>query len=180
MKIILLQDILHLGRKYDVKDAADGYGRNFLIPRNLAKPATEAALRELTILKAREERGRSEEYQKYKAMAEKLRPIVLQFKLKVGERGKKTGGLFAGSLPTEASKASVMQKRSQGVSEGGNRAFGSVTAVKIRDALQKQGIPVEKDWVLLEEPIKTTGEREVEIKFPQEINGKVKVVVEAE
>lgn len=60
------------------------------------------------------------------------------------------------------------------------RAFGSITAVKIRDALKKQGIEIEKDWVILEEPIKTTGERKVEIKFPQEFRGEVKVVVEAE
>ena len=60
------------------------------------------------------------------------------------------------------------------------KAFGSITAVKIRDALKKQGIAVDKDWILLEEPIKTTGEHTIQIKLPQDIKTEVKVVVEAE
>lgn len=60
------------------------------------------------------------------------------------------------------------------------KAFGSVTAAKIRDALKKQGIAVEKEWVVLDEPIKTMGEHMVEIKFPNGIAGKVELKVQAE
>lgn len=60
------------------------------------------------------------------------------------------------------------------------RAFGSVTAAKIRDELKKQKIEVEKEWIALEEPIKTTGEKLVTIRFPYAITSGVKVVVEAE
>ena len=52
MKIILLRDVEKLGKKYDVKDVADGHARNFLIPQGLAKPATEVALREIETEKA--------------------------------------------------------------------------------------------------------------------------------
>lgn len=147
MKIILLQDIPNVGRKNDVKDVSDGFARNFLFAKNLAKPATEAAIKMLAGQRVREEREKSEEYQKYKALMDKLKSLVLNFKVKMGAKG---------------------------------RAFGSVTAVKIRDALKKQGVEIEKEWVLLEDSIKTTGERKVQIKLPNDLMGEVKVVVEAE
>lgn len=147
MRVILLQDIVHLGEKGNIKDVSDGYARNFLIPRGLAKPASESALKVLAAQKVREEREKSEEYQKYKALVDKLSTLVLQFKVKMGEKG---------------------------------RAFGSITAAKIRDALKKQGVSIEKEWVLLESPIKSTGEKLVKIKFPQGLGGEVKVVIESE
>lgn len=60
------------------------------------------------------------------------------------------------------------------------KAFGSVTAVKIRDALNKQGIAVDKDWILLEGPIKTTGEKIVGITFPHGIKSEIKIIIEPE
>ena len=44
MKIILLQDVKNLGKKNDIVSVSDGYGKNYLIPRKLAKAATEGAL----------------------------------------------------------------------------------------------------------------------------------------
>lgn len=147
MKVILSQDVSNVGRKNDIKDVSDGFARNFLFPKNLAKPATESALKAVAGQKVLEERESSEEYQRYKSLVEKLKSLTLNFKVKMGEKG---------------------------------RAFGSVTAVKIRDALKKQGIEVEKEWILLEEPIKTTGERKVKIKLPNELMGEVKILIEKE
>ena len=47
MKVIILQDIKGIGKKFDVKEIKDGYAKNFLIPRGLAKIATNAAVKEL-------------------------------------------------------------------------------------------------------------------------------------
>jgi large subunit ribosomal protein L9 len=60
------------------------------------------------------------------------------------------------------------------------RAFGSVTAAKIRDELKKHKIEIEKEWVELAENIKTTGDTIVKIKFPQGIEGTVKIILKAE
>jgi large subunit ribosomal protein L9 len=147
MKVILLQDIKNIGKKGETKNVSDGYARNFLFARNLAKPATEEALKELETLKANEMRAKSEEYNRYKTLAEKLQTLALSFKVKVGEKG---------------------------------RAFGSVTQLKIQQALKKEGVAVEKEWILLDEPIKTTGEKAVKIKFPNNLTAEVKIIIEPE
>ena len=164
MKVVFIQDAPNVGRKNEVKDVADGYARNFLFPQNLAKPATEQALKAISAEKAREEREKSEEYQKYKALVDKLKSLTLTFKVRIVPRPTKVG----------------RDPGPEGLGREKGRAFGSVTAVKIRDALKKQGIEVEKDWILLEESIKTSGEKMVKIRLPQEFVGEVKVIVEAE
>ena len=45
MKVLLLQDVKKVGRKFDVKDVADGYARNFLLANKLAVPADASALK---------------------------------------------------------------------------------------------------------------------------------------
>ncbi len=47
MKVILLQDVPKLGRRGQIKEVADGFGRNYLMPKGLAEPATEGAVKEL-------------------------------------------------------------------------------------------------------------------------------------
>jgi len=55
MKIILLEDIHTLGRRGEVRDVADGYARNYLLPHKLALPATAANLKNLEGIKARQD-----------------------------------------------------------------------------------------------------------------------------
>ncbi len=52
MKVILLKDIPSVGRRFDVKDVADGHALNFLLPQNMAETATEKALARLEKMKA--------------------------------------------------------------------------------------------------------------------------------
>ena len=88
MKVILLKDIEKLGKKYDVKEVADGYARNFLIILLIAKPATEKLIkwaeeqRKLAIKKAQEQ---LKEVQK---LASKLDGQEVEFVVKVGKQGK--------------------------------------------------------------------------------------------
>ena len=55
MKIILLDDVASLGRRGEVRDVADGYARNYLLPQKLALHATAANMKNLEGIKARQE-----------------------------------------------------------------------------------------------------------------------------
>ena len=147
MRVILLQDIPGLGKKYEVKEASDGYARNFLLPRGLAKPATKQSLSELSREKASSDKKRAEDIGRFHDTAKSIAGMRLLIKTMAGESGK---------------------------------AFGAITSAKIRDALAKEKIQIEKEWILLDKPIKETGETEVKIKFPHGIEGTIRVIVERE
>src|SRR3989344_2978208 len=77
MKVILLQDIEKLGKKYEIKHVADGHARNFLLPKNLVKPATEENLKWLEI---------EEEVKKVQAVASTIDGIEIILPMKIGEK----------------------------------------------------------------------------------------------
>lgn len=83
MRIILLQDIRKLGKKWDIKDVPDGYARNLLLAKRLALPATPENLNKRNLLVKSEE----ETLAQLKLAAQKLSKEPLIFKLKSDERG---------------------------------------------------------------------------------------------
>lgn len=87
MRVILLQDIEKLGKKYDTKEVADGYARNFLIPQGLAKPATEEALIWLETKKEIEAKKAEEELKKIQEKATAIDGQELIIPVKMGEEG---------------------------------------------------------------------------------------------
>ena len=161
MKVIFVKDVPRVGRKNEIKEVTDGYARNFLFTKGLARPADEASLKTITRETTRKEKEKSEEYKKYKALAEKLAAMPLRFKVKM-------------SVP----KGRDLASKGGGGEKG--KAFGSITAAKIFDALKKQGISIEKEWIDLEESIKTSGKHTVTIKFPHELKEEITVIVESE
>jgi len=87
MKIILLQDIDNLGKKYEIKEVADGYARNFLIPKGLAKPATKENLKWLESQKEIEVKKAEEELKKVEAVATNIDGQEIIIPVKIGEEG---------------------------------------------------------------------------------------------
>lgn len=87
MKVILLQNIDDLGKKWEVKEVADGYARNFLIPNKLVKPATDAELEEAERLRAEEEARAQKELEGVEKMASQLDGYELKIQTPVGEEG---------------------------------------------------------------------------------------------
>ncbi len=87
MRVILLQDVENLGKKYDIKEVKDGYARNFLIPQGLAKPATETALIWLETQKEIEAKKAEEELKKIQEKATAIDGEELIIPVKMGEEG---------------------------------------------------------------------------------------------
>ncbi|MFY9457372.1 MAG: 50S ribosomal protein L9 [Candidatus Spechtbacterales bacterium] len=97
MKIILLQDIETLGKKWEVKEVADGYAKNFLIPRVLAKPATQSEVAEAERLLAEVEANAQKALETVEKSASKLDGYELKMRVSVGEEGQ----LFAQVSPKQ-------------------------------------------------------------------------------
>ncbi len=93
MRVILKREVRGLGRPGEVKDVADGYAQNFLLPRGLAVEATAGQLKELArereAAKARKDRA----HEDAEELAARLATITLTFQLKAGEQGKTFGSV---------------------------------------------------------------------------------------
>ena len=87
MKVILLQDIPKLGKKFEVKEVADGHAQNHLIPEGLVKPATKEALEWAEMQKELVEKVAEESLAKSQEMASQLDDREVQLTVKVGEEG---------------------------------------------------------------------------------------------
>lgn len=93
MKIILLQDVRSVGIKYDVKDVAAGYARNFLFPNKLAEPATPGAFKRLEAFRAEMNKNEAELVKKLQEIARKIRETALEFTLKTDKDGSVFGSI---------------------------------------------------------------------------------------
>ena len=93
MVVILLKDVKGTGKAGDVVKVSDGYARNMLIPKGLAKEATQGNVRNLEKQKAIAEEKRAEEKAAAQKKAEDLEKITLIVKSKGGENGKLFGSV---------------------------------------------------------------------------------------
>ncbi|HHY71082.1 MAG TPA: 50S ribosomal protein L9 [Thermoanaerobacterales bacterium] len=93
MKIILLEDVKKLGKKGDLVSVADGYARNYLLPRNLAEEATAGGIKQLKQEKAALENKKKKEKELAQEIAEKLSKAKVTLKVKSGDQGKLFGSV---------------------------------------------------------------------------------------
>lgn len=86
MKVILLQDVENVGKKYQIKEVRDGHARNFLIAKNLAKAATKQSLKWLEGQKETMEKEVEEDLKKAQQLASDLDGVEVAVVVKVGEK----------------------------------------------------------------------------------------------
>ena len=93
MEVILLQDVDKVGDKYDVVTVKPGYGRNFLIPKGMAKIANQANMAELDNIRSAEAAQEGARRAEYEAVAAQLTGKVIKIGAKAGASGKIFGSV---------------------------------------------------------------------------------------
>jgi len=112
MEVILKEDVANLGHRGDVVKVADGYGRNFLLPRKLALQATLANKAVIETMKTAAARRSASEKVQAEELVAKLEPLVLSFTRKSGESGQLFGSVTSVDIASElATKGFEVDRR---------------------------------------------------------------------
>ena len=93
MKVILLKDVKKLGKAGDVINASDGYARNFLFPKRLAKEATDNNMHILNNQKENERKKKLAELEAAQKLASELKGKEIKITVKTGDNGKLFGAI---------------------------------------------------------------------------------------
>ena len=144
MKVIFLQDVPNLAKAGEIKEVASGYGRNYLIPRGLAVPASSSAVHLAEIQRQIKARKQTLVEADLAELAAQLEGKEINIPARVGAK---------------------------------DRLFGSVTSADIAAELEKEGLPVDKKKIELEESIRQLGSYQVVIKLAKDLTPKISVNV---
>lgn len=93
MKVILLQDVKSLGKKGDIVETAEGYGRNYLLPRKLAKEANAANVNQAKADKATAAHRAAQAKDEAVVLGAQVEKVVVTIKMRLGENGKMFGSV---------------------------------------------------------------------------------------
>ncbi len=93
MKVILLQDVKSLGKKGDIVETAEGYGRNYLLPRKLAKEANAANVNQAKADKATAAHRAAQAKDEAVVLGAQVEKVVVTIKMHLGENGKMFGSV---------------------------------------------------------------------------------------
>lgn len=104
MKVVFLQDVTNVAKAGDVKDVADGYSRNYLLPKRLAVPATPAELKKLEIQKQTEARREVRTEQEAEVFAKVLQDTTVVLKMRAGSKEKLYGSVTTADIAREIKK----------------------------------------------------------------------------
>jgi large subunit ribosomal protein L9 len=132
MEVILKEDVVNLGSRGDLVKVADGYGRNFLLPRKLALQATLANKAVIEQMKTAAARRSASEKALAEQLVAKLEPLVLVFTRKSGENGQLFGSVTSSDIAAELETKGVDIDRRKIQLDEPLKALGNFTvAIKL-------------------------------------------------
>ncbi len=109
MKIILLKDIAKVGRKFDIKDVADGYAANMLLPRGLAMVATPASIQKVQLEKDKHDTEKKIQGDLLLKNLETIKTLTIQLAGKANEKGHLFAGITKEMILAEVAKTARLQ-----------------------------------------------------------------------
>jgi len=104
MKVILLQNVPGTGEKGEIKNVTDGYARNFLIKKNLAKPATTDIVNELQAQEKKKAKLMESELRESQQVTSKIDGTEIEILAKTNDGGKLYSAVGAGKIAQEIKK----------------------------------------------------------------------------
>lgn len=107
MQVILREDVDNVGKAGEIVNVKDGYGRNFLLPRGLAYPATEGNKKRVAAEENRRLQRDAVRKQDAEAVAAKLAGVDLTFSMQAGEGDKLFGSVTTADIAAKLAEAGV-------------------------------------------------------------------------
>ena len=104
MKVVLLQDVKSIGKKDQLVNVSDGYARNFLFPRKLAKEATQGAINDVKTKESAKAHHKQEEINAANEVKTKIDGKIIALKAKAGKEGKLFGAVTSKDVAAEMKK----------------------------------------------------------------------------
>src|SRR5690606_39589024 len=105
MKLVLVQEVTGLGGPGDVVEVKDGYGRNYLVPRGFAIPATKGLEKQVAQIKRAREAREIRDLDQAKEIAEQLGNLSVKVGARAGESGRLFGSITAADVATAVKEA---------------------------------------------------------------------------
>ena len=183
MKLILMQKVERLGEPGQQVEVADGYARNFLLPKHLAVLATPGRMRSLTQLTAQARNRNDRVKEEATALAERLAAVQIALTRRATEdvpveAPRWPRRLLSLEAPVPDTEAAVTPPPP--AISAAPKLFGSVTSHDLSEALAAQGLTVDKKKIQLTEPIKTLGVHKVPVRLHADVLAELTVTVERE
>ncbi len=137
MKVILLVDIKSLGKRGDIKEVADGYARNYLIPKKLAQSADKGNMNIVEHEKILKTRAEEKQLAEAVGFAEKLDNRTITVKAHVGEGGKLFGSITANDISLSLAELGIIiDKRKIEINEPIKSVGSHLVSVKLHPQVQ--------------------------------------------
>lgn len=124
MRVILLSDQRHLGKRGEVVDVKPGYGRNFLVPQGLALEATHANVKFFEQQRTKIDAQHAKERDAAAAIAKTMEGLRVDIAKRVGETGTLYGSVTAGDVAEVLEKKGFVVDRRRIDLEGGIKTLG--------------------------------------------------------
>ncbi len=139
MKVILLDDVPKLGRRGEVREVADGYARNYLLPQRLVLPASAANLKQLGAIKQQQEVHSQRAKAAAESQARQIEPLTFSLARQASEEGRLFGSVGVSDVAAFLAQHGVrVEKRRIGLDEP-IKALGDYTiAIRLHPEVTAQ------------------------------------------